>query len=98
MPEMEQGHNQDIFLACVNLHDMMINDEADLSLEFSFDNRVGTNLRRGPSLDAYKHGTDEMENSETYFILRMIIYNYFSASPLLRLLVFANCSTLWLQY
>lgn len=61
---------KDIFLACVILHNMIIEDEAGLNLEFLFDNRIGTNLRRGPSLDAYKQGTEEMENTDTYFTLR----------------------------
>ena len=61
---------KDIFLACVILRNMIIEDEADLNLEFLFDNRVGTNLRRGPSLDDYKQGSEEMEYSDTYFILR----------------------------
>lgn len=47
---------KDIFLvACVILHNMIFKD--GLNLEFLFHDRVGTNLRRGPSLDAYKQGS-----------------------------------------
>jgi len=69
--QWDLGTIEDIMMACIIMHNMIIEDEQRLSLELFANWRLHANTMRHPfSFRELQFGTKELENVQTHFALR----------------------------
>ncbi len=68
---MGHGHNQEHFIGCVIMHNLIIEDESNCNLEplFNFGSNV-SHLKWRLSFEDYHQGTTQIENVATHYNLK----------------------------